>query len=156
MSTVRCRLLLAPLLTLTLLAGCASAPPPLPDPNALDQAPPVASPLDGIDWQLVQLSGQWVILADTGRTPTLRFDGVAQKASGFDGCNRFNGRLRVLGSHLRIGPLASTRMACPASMAPERAFVVAVESTVHWQRQQDLLELLDAAGQPLLLLRAGP
>lgn len=147
-------LLLAPLLAL--LAGCAGAPPPLPDPVALDNAPAANSPLDGIDWQLVQLSGQRVILADTSRTPALRFDGAQRRASGFDGCNRFSGRLRLLGSHLKIGPLASTRMACPPSMAPERAFVVAVESAVHWRRQKDLLELLDAAGQPLLLLRAGP
>lgn len=137
-----------------LLSACASKPP-LPDPQALDQAPAIATPIDGIHWHLAELAGHMIMLADPRQSPFVRFDGPRQQVSGFDGCNRFTGPLRLLGGHLRIGPLALTRKACPPSLAPEREFAAALEGAVHWQRQGDQLEFRAAGGEPLLLLRAG-
>jgi putative lipoprotein len=151
----RQRHLASALLAAALLLGACAGKPPLPDPQALEAAPAAATPIDGIDWHLEQLAGQWIILADVSQSPFVRFDGSRRQLSGFDGCNRLSGPLRLLGTHLRIGPLASTRKACPPSMAPEREFVAAIEGAVHWQRQGDRLELRAAGGEPLLLLRAG-
>lgn len=140
-------LLLPPAL---LLAGCQS-PAPAVD---LDRAPPAASALDGRPWLLAQLAGQWVVMADQRRTPQVAFDGPAQRVSGYDGCNRFSGTLRQSGERLKIGPLASTRMACPPSMAPEREFVQAIEAATRWRVAGDRLELYASGDEPLLVLRA--
>lgn len=142
------------ILVAVMLAACASKPP-LPDPQALERAPAEATPIDGVDWHLAQLAGHWIMLADPRQSPFVRFDGTRQQVSGFDGCNRFTGNLRLLGGHLKIGPLAVTRKACPPSLAPEREFVAALEGVVHWQRQGDQIELRAAGGESLLLLRAG-
>lgn len=141
------------LLATLAIAACSSAPP-LPDPTALAQAPATTTALDGPEWQLVQLMGHWTVVADDSRTPSLRFDGPGQRVSGFDGCNRFSGELRVLAQHLKIGPLAATRMACPQSLAPEREFTAALGAAIHWRVANGLLELQNAEGDPIVLFAA--
>lgn len=65
--------------------------------------------LQGADWAVTAMNGQPV----TGDvTATLQFysDGLL---TGRAFCNRFNGQYQLSGEGLRIGPLASTKMACP-------------------------------------------
>ncbi len=81
------------------------------------------------DWTLVTLNGTASIEGLEGKRPTLSFgDG---RASGFAGCNRFNGSYTLTagdvsganGAGLHFGALASTMMACVgAGDAIERAY----------------------------------
>jgi heat shock protein HslJ len=60
------------------------------------------------EWQLVDLAGTPIV---PGSKPTLAFPDVGRLAGdGF--CNRFTGSVNVAGDILKMGALASTRMAC--------------------------------------------
>ena len=131
-----------------LLAGCAGV--------SLDE------PLEGTPWRLVQLQGQPLGVAggdsgDAPPAPRLQFDAARQQVSGSGGCNRLSGGYRRSGSTLRIGPLASTRMACPDAerSALETRFVAALEATAAFDVKGAQLTLLDARALPLAVLELG-
>lgn len=74
--------------------------------------------------------------------------------SGSGGCNSFQGLYEeTADGGLAVGPLASTRMACPEpQMAIEDAFFVALSETVTATREGHELFLLDAGGSQLAVL----
>ncbi len=133
-----------------LLAGCAAG-------VSLDE------PLEGTPWRLVQLQGQPLgavaVGSDPRAEPRLQFDAARQQVSGSGGCNRLSGGYRRSGGNaLRIGPLASTRMACSDAerSALETRFVAALEATAAFDLKGAQLTLLDARALPLAVLELGP
>jgi heat shock protein HslJ len=73
--------------------------------------------LTGTEWLLEDLGGAGVM--DNIQT-TLTFP-EAGKIAGNGSCNRFFGPAEISGSAIKLGPLGSTRMACPeAVMNQER------------------------------------
>lgn len=78
----------------------------------------------GAEWILEDMAGTGVI--DTARsTLTLGADG---KVTGQGACNRFGGPYELDGAALSVGPLMSTRMACPpVVMDQERRFLALLE-----------------------------
>jgi heat shock protein HslJ len=75
------------------------------------------------------------------------------QAHGFGGCNNFTGGYRVEGATLELGPLASTKKACPpAIMNQEASFYAALGETRGYQFENGLLLLLDAQGAPVMRL----
>jgi heat shock protein HslJ len=64
--------------------------------------------LPGTDWVLVDLAGTPAL---PGGKATLAFPDVGRVA-GNASCNRFTGTILFTGEAIKIGPLASTRMAC--------------------------------------------
>ncbi|MDB5731217.1 MAG: protein of unknown function Meta and HslJ [Variovorax sp.] len=131
--------------SLALTAGCASV--------SLDE------PLEGTPWRLVQLDGRPVALAsiDSQAEPHLQFDAERRQISGLGGCNRLSGGYRREGHALRIGPVASTRMACAdtARMAVETRFVAVLEATAGFDLKGEQLTLLDSRSLPLAVLELG-
>lgn len=106
--------------------------------------------LAGTSWSVTGVNNgkQAVVGVLTGTELTLQImsDGTLQ---GSGGCNRFNGSYTQQGKSLRIGPLASTRMACAepeGRMAQEAQFLAALESTATARREGDKLELRTATG----------
>jgi putative lipoprotein len=95
--------------TCALLASAGCAPG--------DGAPSSGTPanlslatLAGATWTLVSLGGQ--PLPQGTRSPTAVFDGV--RLSGLGGCNRYTGQVQDRGpGAITVGPMASTKMACP-------------------------------------------
>jgi heat shock protein HslJ len=88
-------------------AGCAPR-----DGAPSSDTPANLSPamLTGVTWTLVSLGGQ--PLPQGTRPPTAVFDGV--RLSGLGGCNRYTGQVQDKGpGAMTIGPIASTKMACP-------------------------------------------
>lgn len=85
---------------------------------------------------------------------TVQF-GPAGRLSGHAGCNSFMGGVQVTQGQLKIGPLASTRKACPeAVMHQEAAFLLSLESGIRLrQRADDLLIDQPAPKAPLRLRR---
>jgi len=117
--TLRCWWLGTSVLALGL--GCASAPPPASGERTV----PGAQYLLGSEWELTDLGGAPVL---EDRRPTLGFLDPG-RVSGNTSCNRYGGGADIGDGTIRVGPLQTTRMACPPEVeAQEKAFLVALEN----------------------------
>jgi putative lipoprotein len=112
--------------------GCAKASPEAASP---------ASSVVNIDWRLVAVAGAPAGNGASGQPATLRLDDVAQRASGYAGCNQFSGGYTLSGNSLAFGPLAMTRMACAAGDDLERSYTTALEQTTEFKVTSKGLEL---------------
>ena len=132
-----------------LLSACASV--------SLDE------PFEGTPWRLVQLGGQSVSAmgGDPKAEPRVQFNVGStdndSRVTGSGGCNRLSGNYRRSDSALRIGPIASTRMACtdPTRMVIESRFVAALEATTSFTLKGGQLTLRDRSALPLAVLELG-
>jgi heat shock protein HslJ len=124
---------LRPLFLAVMVTACAKAEPPGPLPAGLA----------GTDWTAKTVAGEPV---PKDVAVTIQF-ADAGRISGRSGCNRYAGEVRVVGDTLEIGPLASTRMACPPpQMAVETAFLQALEAAERFARDNMALVLHSAGG----------
>ncbi|WP_202395845.1 META domain-containing protein [Stappia sediminis] len=76
--------------------------------------------------------------------------GADGRISGSGGCNRMTGQAEIDGDQIKIGPLASTRMACPdALMNQEQTFFQVLEEAVAFRidTDQNKLFLIGAKGE---------
>lgn len=97
-------------------------------------------PLEGTEWQLIQLGGTR-IEPQAGKF-TLTFLSAENRLSGVGACNRLTGSYTAgQRQELRVGPVAATRMACPDS-AREQEFIAALESATHYDMDGPMLLLL--------------
>lgn len=80
----------------------------------------VAEFVKGIDTSL--LTGEWTLesIADgdvktlfSDHVPTIKFDVAENRFGGNAGCNRYNATYKIEGTTITVGPVMSTRMACP-------------------------------------------
>ncbi len=109
-----------------MLAGCTSI-------NSME--------LVGSEWRPTQIGSSTV---SSRSKLLLRFDDGG-KLSGYGGCNRFFGQYTISGNKIRIGPVGSTRMACPKPvMDMETALFAALETAKMFLRSKTNLVLLDA------------
>lgn len=98
-------------------------------------------PLEGTEWQLIQLGGTR-IEPQAGKF-TLTFFAAENRLSGVGACNRLTGSYAAGQKQaLHIGPVAATRMACPG-MERESEFIAALESATHYDMDGPMLLLLD-------------
>jgi putative lipoprotein len=75
------------------------------------------------------------------------------QAHGFGGCNNFTGGYALAGATLALGPLASTKKACPpAIMNQETRFHQALGKVRGYRFENGLLILLDAQSVPVMRL----
>lgn len=96
----------------------------------------VAKYQKGIDITL--LYGNWTLKTlygkdaatyfNTGNKPTIEFSVQEQRLGGFAGCNRYNSTYVIDGESINIGPIVTTRMACP-EMDGETQFIQALSDT---------------------------
>lgn len=106
--------------------------------------------LEGSEWGVVGEEGdsaRYVSFAGSGRL------------FGFGGCNRFSGTYEQHDHHLKISPLATTRMACaPEAMQKEADFLAMLSKVAAVRVDHTLLLFLDEAGADLkaLSLRNAP
>ena len=134
-----------PVLATALLAGALSA---CGSGISLDE------PIEGPVWRLVQLGNEPVA---PGGEAQVQFDRNSGRVSGSGGCNRVSGSFTRSGVALRIGQLASTRMACadPVRGANEAQFVSALQATASYRLAgPGQLALLDASGRTVATLNA--
>jgi len=134
-----------PVLATALLAGALSA---CGSGISLDE------PIEGPVWRLVQLGNEPVA---PGGEAQVQFDRSSGRVSGSGGCNRVSGSFTRSGVALRIGQLASTRMACadPVRGANEAQFVSALQATASYRLAgPGQLALLDATGRTVATLNA--
>jgi heat shock protein HslJ len=90
---------------------------------------PAGDRLDGTRWALMSIADQPI---PDGTSASLAFG--SGQVSGSSGCNTFNGPYTVSGpDSIDIGPLISTRMACPEpAMAFEATYLAALEGATTW------------------------
>ncbi|MET3913562.1 heat shock protein HslJ [Variovorax sp. OAS795] len=134
-----------PVLATALLAGALSA---CGSGISLDE------PIEGPVWRLVQLGSEPVA---PGGEAQVQFDRSSGRVSGSGGCNRVSGSFTRSGVALRIGQLASTRMACadPVRGANEAQFISALQATASYRLAgPGQLALLDATGRTVATLNA--
>ncbi|HTC42523.1 MAG TPA: META domain-containing protein [Candidatus Acidoferrales bacterium] len=111
--------------------------------------------LEGTEWVLTDLAGT---LALPGGKATLVFP-EAGRVAGNGSCNRFTGALTITGDALKIGPLASTRMACvdESVSKQEDAYLKALGGATRYSYQDpDLLIYCEGFDKPLRFVRATP
>ncbi len=94
------------MLLLVFNVSCSSNHSPMtntPAPSAN-----VSTSLVGTDWLLTHLAGTPVIANSKASLSFLE----GGRAAGNGSCNRFTGTFSVTGDSIKLGPFASTRMAC--------------------------------------------
>ena len=93
------------------------------------------------------LSGKYNItsFADNKELPEnihLNFDAVANRVSGFVGCNNFSGKYTVNGNNIKFGPFMSTKMACKGFMDLEQSLLNTLEEeTITFSIENNVLTL---------------
>lgn len=108
--------------------------------------------LTGISWRPITL-GNETIPEDSGIFVSFAVDGGIK---GRGGCNNFFGSLEQAESGVQVGPLGTTRMACPEPiMSRETAFLEALQKTRGFQVNNDSMRLLDDEGSVLAEFVAG-
>ena len=95
-------------LLLLLVFNVACTSPHKPMTNAPTPSVNSSTSLVGTDWMLTELAGTPVIAASKASLTFLEGGRVAGNGS----CNRFTGAFTVSGDSIKLGPFASTRMAC--------------------------------------------
>src|SRR5512134_688403 len=102
---------------LSMLIGLAACSSGAPRPPAAETAEPAVTAanertLHGSAWLLEDLGGADVL---DGAEATLTFP-EAGRVAGNGSCNSFSGRAAIGAGTIRIGPLVSTRRACPPAI----------------------------------------
>lgn len=115
--------------------------------------------LTGHPWNVLNVNNgkEAVVSLVAGTTITLEF-GTDGHVSGNSGCNTYTGSYTVDGSNLKVGPLASTRMACadPAGvMEQEQQFLQALEKAATFDIQDNVLTIRDS-GDAMQVVAAMP
>lgn len=137
-----------------LLAGCQNLPIQQTERSGSSAAMrgPDA-PLRETRWVLREIGNKPIAVLSNTAEPfvTLRSDGTAE---GNAGCNRFRGQfIAETPGELKFGPLASTRMRCPAS-ATETEFNRVLSQTLTYRINGNVLLLLTGANAPLAQFEA--
>lgn len=99
-------------------------------------------------WNLKLMQGKPV--ESIGNTAIhLRFRPKKLEVSGFAGCNRLNGRYSVQGQQIKIGPVATTKMACDRSET-ESAFLQCLQEAQRFEIREESLLIWGKTPTPLL------
>ncbi len=100
----------------------------------------MAEGLAGSEWRPVELNRA----AQPDDTKLSLQFGADGRMNGFSGCNRFMGSYSTNRDRIKIGPRASTRMACEEpAMQIEARFLKMLEATTGFQRERVKLTLRD-------------
>jgi heat shock protein HslJ len=101
-----------------------------------------AERLEGSEWGVTGEDKPFIQFGSNGRV------------SGSSGCNRFTGAYEITeDGSIKIGPLASTRMACAESaMASEAKFFAMLDEVRSFERSDTSLQLRSADGVVLIEL----
>jgi heat shock protein HslJ len=131
-------------------AGCASRDAAAPSGSA---GTPSLATLVGVTWTLVSLGGEPV--PQGTRSPTIAFDGA--RVAGLGGCNRYTGQIQETApGTVAVGPVASTKMACPPpAMDVESRFFAILAQVTRYRLAGPRLVLSGPSGE-LAFERATP
>jgi heat shock protein HslJ len=112
-------------------------------------------PLEGTAWVLSGIA-QEEAMVSTWVDAEITAEFAAGQVTGNAGCNSYFASYETDGGALSFGPVGRTEMACAEAerMEREEAFLSALEGVTAYQIRINVLTLMDAQGNPLLVLRA--
>ncbi|EXB45974.1 META domain-containing protein [Acinetobacter sp. 1000160] len=148
--------MLKPFLTTCTLAiavamtGCAATESLQTSPNASQKE---SIGLYNRNWIATHINGVEIKSNDlSGKRPAIQFDAQGKRFFGADGCNQIQGTFESQGSILRLGPIASTMMACIGkdNSALSRQYANALASTTNYELKGHELKFRDASGKVLV------
>jgi heat shock protein HslJ len=121
-------------------------------------APSAPAGLPGTAWNVISYNNgkQAVVSVLNGTEISLKF-GTDNQLSGNSGCNTYSGGYQVSGNSLKVGPLASTQMACetPAGlMDQEQQYLAALQNSATYEIAGDILTIRDADGAMQVVAKA--
>jgi heat shock protein HslJ len=130
------------------------------DSGTMTFAPSAPAGLPGTSWEVISYNNgkQAVVSLLTGSEISLNF-GADGQVSGNAGCNTYSGGYEVSGAALKVGPLASTMMACdkPAGvMEQEQQYLAALQNAATFEIAGDTLTIRDAGGAMQVVATATP
>ncbi|QER40617.1 META domain-containing protein [Acinetobacter suaedae] len=132
------------------MTGCATTESLNTSPNASQKETInlynrmwTATHINGIEVKSNELSN---------KRPSIQFDAQAKRFFGADGCNNIQGSFESQGTILRLGPVASTMMACIGKDNSDlsRQYANALAATTNYELKGHELNFLDASGQVLV------
>jgi heat shock protein HslJ len=101
--------------------------------------------ISGVYWRIQEASGRNVASPEGTRAVFIQFDDATKRVTGFSGCNTFNGSYESTDKTLTLGPLISTRMACPGEGGQiEFAVLEALGKVSGYAIKDSTLSLTDA------------
>ncbi|HYO44383.1 MAG TPA: META domain-containing protein [Candidatus Limnocylindrales bacterium] len=112
--------------------------------------------LDGTAWTLktYDVSGT-ATAVPSGTVVDAKFAGG--KVSGFAGCNVYSASAAISGATLKVGPTATTAMACEAAVtAVETAYLANLAKSATFTATADALTIFGGDGKQLLAYSAAP
>ncbi|ENX17169.1 hypothetical protein F895_01109 [Acinetobacter sp. CIP 64.2] len=148
--------MLKPFLTTCTLAiavamtGCATTESLHTSPNASQKE---SIGLYNRNWIATQINGVEIKSNDlSGKRPAIQFDAKGKRFFGADGCNQIQGSFESQGSILRLGPIASTMMACIGNdnSTLSRQYANALASTTSYELKGHELKFMDPSGKVLV------
>jgi heat shock protein HslJ len=112
--------------------------------------------IEGVSWRLTKLpQGGSLVDVPQGVVADARFSGARVTGSG--GCNSFTGPATVSGASIKVGPLASTEMACDGPAGDvEKVYLANLAAATSFTATADALTMFDASGTDILVYAAGP
>jgi putative lipoprotein len=111
--------------------------------DEVESSIPTVETLSATAWRPSHI-GEMTLADDVELYVQFETDG---EIAGFAGCNRFFGSYELAESTLKIGPLGSTRMACPPDVtAFEFSFIEALQSATTVARADTRIALRDDRG----------
>ena len=116
--------------------------------------------LPGTSWEVTMYNNgkEAVVGLIADSQVTLNF-GADGQVSGNSGCNNYSGGYETSGAALKVGPLASTMMACdkPAGvMEQEQQYLTALQNAATFEIAGDTLTIRDADGAMQVVATATP
>lgn len=94
-------------------------------------------------WEILSVRGTTIDRSPGTRgLPMFRFLPDSNKVMGYTGCNQFSGSFTQVKNKVTIGPLATTKAACP-TMDLEQKVLSALTSTTSVDMDGDILQFLD-------------
>jgi heat shock protein HslJ len=130
------------------------------DSGSMIFAPSAPAGLPGTSWKVTSYNNgkQAVVGLIAGSKVTLSF-GADGQVSGNSGCNTYSGGYEASDKTLKIGPLASTMMACESPtgvMEQEQQYLAALQNAATFEIAGDTLTIRDAGGAMQVVATATP
>ena len=101
-------------------------------------------------WVLQSIEGNAVKMPEGIEQPYLSIDSTGENLSGYGGCNRIFGALKVSNDSISFPGLAATRMYCEATQKVENSFLEALNGTSTFKLKNDELVLMGSKEMAVL------
>jgi heat shock protein HslJ len=115
---------------------------------------PSATTVSMIDthWNLATLAGDAIRLPEGVENPYINLL-EGDRISGFGGCNKLMGTVKMDGSSISFPGLGSSKMFCEKTQALENSFMTALRATNSFKLDGDKLTLLDKSKELATLVK---